>query len=634
MFGGAIFGIAFGIYTFTLCPTVYWEDSAAFCAVHSLLGIPHSPGFPVYVVLGRLFTLLPVPGSALGSNLMSAFWGGLALALLYLLATEIFSRAKSRQSLFWFTSATSVFLFAFSTSFWLQNIRAEVYTLNILFTLLLMFLLTKWSNLKESASGLKILLLFSFILGLSLTNHPLLIITLLPAFLVFVCSSDSKLVCSPEKFFLLIVFLLLGVSLYLYVPIRSSLLPPINWGKPDTWSNFVSYLFRTSQASTSPAGSAFPYLNRLWFNLSFPVNQFGLHLFWLGVVGAISLFKSCRGIFLFTCLVFILNILTATWAADFSLRNYDLLGYLLPSLSVFTVWLASGLQAVLNWMIKQVRVIQASPVRDTYKALSYALLYALFGSFLLLPIVQLSKNFGQCNKKKQTWAYNYAHKILSSVKKDALVLVNDDNTLTSLWYVNLSCGVRPDVKVLSLSALEHKVYREQIKQQYPNVQIPKPAPGSLGEIAYQVSKLNALNLSVYSACVFRYPPLVRHLRPAGYLFEFCPKAVILTDKDTEGQRDFLKRELNGRNPDIIAREHFGNFLFNLGVFYDQVRGSPLSVEYFLWALDLDPSNARIYFQLGKAFLRNGEKAKALDFFQAGLELDPYNQEARKLLEKT
>jgi len=492
----------------------------------------------------------------------------------------------------------------------------------------------KWSNLKGSASGFKILLLFSFILGLSLTNHPLLIITLAPAFLVFVCSSDSRLLCSPKKLFLLVVFLVLGVSLYLYVPIRSSLLPAINWGKPDSWSNFISYLFRTSQASTSPAGLAFPYLNRLWFNLSFPVDQFGLHLFWLGVVGAISLFKSCRGIFLFTCLVFILNILTATWAVDFSLRNYDLLGYLLPSLSVFTVWLASGLQAVLNWMIKQVRVIQANPIRDTHKAVSYALLYALFGLFLLLPILQLSKNFGECNKKKQTSAYNYAHKILSSVKKDALILVNDDNTLTSLWYVNLSCGVRPDVKVLSLSALKHKVHREQIKQQYPNIQIPEPARGSPGEIAYQVSKLNAVDLPVYSACVVRHPLLVRHLRPAGYLFEFSPKGVILTDKDTEGQRDFLKRELNGRNPDIIAREHFGNLLFNLGVFYDQVRGSPLSVGYFLWALDVDPSNARIYFQLGKAFLKNGEKAKALDFFQAGLELDPYNQEARKLLEKT
>jgi hypothetical protein len=70
---GAVFALSFAFYVITLCPTIYWEDSAAFCAVHSLLGIPHSPGFPIYVILGRVATLLPVFGSALYSNLMCSF---------------------------------------------------------------------------------------------------------------------------------------------------------------------------------------------------------------------------------------------------------------------------------------------------------------------------------------------------------------------------------------------------------------------------------------------------------------------------------------------------------------------------------------------------------------------------------
>jgi len=110
--------------------------------------------------------------------------------------------------------------------------------------------------------------------------------------------------------------------------------------------------------------------------------------------------------------------------------------------------------------------------------------------------------------------------------------------------------------------------------------------------------------------------------------------VILTDKDIKGQKDFLKINLKRKEFDLITREHFGNLIFNLGAFYDQRGSSPLSIEYFLWALDVDPSNPRIYFQLGKAFLKNGDRAKASDFLQAGLELDPYNLEARKLLEKT
>jgi hypothetical protein len=631
---GAVFIVTFSVYVFTMCPTIYWEDSAAFCAVHSLLGIPHSPGFPLYVLWGRLFTMAPFSDSAYCSNLMSAFWGSLALALLYLLIIEIFNQIKSSRSLLRLSIITSILLFAFSTSFWLQTIRAEVYTLNIFFTSLLIFLMIKWWHFKESHLGFRILLLFSFILGLSLTNHPLLIITLLPAFLLFFLSADFRFLFNPRKLFLLALFLMLGLSLYLYLPIRSSLLPAINWGKPDSWSGLFSYLFRTSQTSVIASDPGFPYLNRLWFNLSFPVAQFGLPFFWLGVVGAISLFKSCQRIFFLTFLIFILNVLTATWAVDFSLRNYDLLGYLLPSLSVFTIWFALGLKTILNWLFKEVRVIHTKPVSDTYKIVSYMLVYAVFGLFLLLPVFQIWKNFKQCNKKPQVWAYKYTQQILSSVKKDALILVGDDNTLTSLWYLNLSCGIRPDVKILSISALSQKSYIEQISQQYGEVKLPKIGSKNLGKIAYQVSDLNADNFPIYSTCLSFDTLFVQHLSPAGYVFEFCPKRVILTDKDIKEQKDFLKRNFKHKKFDIITREHFGNLIFNLGAFYDQFGGLSWSMEYFLWALDIDPSNPRIYFQLGKAFLRNGDKAKASNFFQAGLELDPYNLEARKLLEKT
>ena len=86
---GIVFVVSFIVYAVTVCPTFYWEDPAAFCAVHSVLGISHSPGFPLYVLLGRTATLMPLAGAALNSNLMSAFWGSVALALLYVLLVQI-----------------------------------------------------------------------------------------------------------------------------------------------------------------------------------------------------------------------------------------------------------------------------------------------------------------------------------------------------------------------------------------------------------------------------------------------------------------------------------------------------------------------------------------------------------------
>jgi hypothetical protein len=678
---GAIFLITFGIYFSTLCPTIFWEDSAAFSAVHSLLGIPHSPGFPIYVILGKIFTLLPMENSAFRSNLMSAFWGSLSLVILYLLIMHMLGqglnpsgralRASPSPNLktkpddfnLQFPVITGVAFLAFSSAFWLQTIRAEVYTLNLFFTLLLIFLLIKWSQKKDVDNRFKIPILYSFVLGLSFANHPLLIVVLVPSFLGFFLTrgfgwdKDSTPVptWSLRRLPILLAFFLLGISIYLYLPIRSSLLPAINWGKPDTLSSLFSFLLRTSRASAPPTDSGAPYLNRLGFNLSFPVDQFGLAFFWLGVVGAFALFKSSRKMFLFTFSVFLLNVLTASWATDFSLRNYDLLGYLLPSLSMSAIWFAFGIYSIFRLVWKNVGegftlkvhpegLVEPSEIplsggipsrySGDHKGLPYILKFLLYVIIFLLPLFQIVRNFDQCNKRTAIWAYQYADQILNSVKKDALILVGDDNTLTSLWYLNLSQGARPDVKILSVSALTQKSYREQIKLQYKEIKLPKTELKNLSEIAYEVSQLNANHFPVYSTHFFNYISFGQYLRPAGYVLEFNSRKVILTDKDVEEQKDFLKKSLENENFDAITREHFGNLIFNLGAFYDQSGLGSLSIEYFLWALDIDPSNPRFYFQLGKAFLKNGDRAKALDFFQAGLELDPYNREAKKLLEKS
>ena len=636
--GGTIFAITFGIYLLTLCPTIYWEDSAAFSSVHSLLGIPHSPGFPIYVLLGKVFLLGPVKNPAFRSNLMSAFWGSLSLVILYILMLRLGEgiKHKSRPNALFspLSMAMGVLFLAFSSSFWLQTIRAEVYTLNLLFTLLLIFLSIKWSEIEPSSSSHKLLFLFSFVFGLSLTNHPLLIITLAPAFLLFFLIHGFKRFLSPTKLIIGVAFLLLGISVYLYLPIRSSLSPAINWGKPDTLSGLFSYLLRTTQPSIPSSVTGFPYLGRLGFNLSFPVNQFGLAFFWVGVVGALLLYKINRRIFLFTFSVFILNIITATWATDFSMKNYDLLGYLLPSLSMFAIWFAFGTNLILSWATGILGVRPSDSKSGKLRIPRFLLNYSLLGIILLFPLFQVWRNFSGCNKRSQVWAYRYASQILSSAKKDALLLIGDDNTLTPLWYLNLSQGIRPDVKVLSISAIGQASYREQISRQYRDVKLPLYGSKDLGELALEIAQLNANNIPIYATYFSTNPLFVQNLRTAGYLFELYPKKVNLADNDIERQEEYLRKYLNSDNYDVITREHFGNLVFNLGGFYDRSNMAPKSIEYFLWALEIDPSNSLIYFQLGKAFLRSGDKEKAFEFFQAGLELDPYNQEARKLLEQS
>ena len=656
--GGAIFIVTFGVYLLTMCPTIYWEDCAAFSAVNSILGIPHSPGFPIYVLWGKVFSLIPIESHAFRSNLMSAFWGSLSLVILYLLMLELFEEIKVRGDASdrspspmekrWVSQmgiAMGVLFLGFSSAFWLQTIRAEVYTLNIFFTLLLIFLLIKWSKEKATNCCFKILILFSFVLGLSLANHLLLMITLLPAFLVFLLISGfrrgggstpaptgggttGEVFLNLKKMMVLLSFVLLGISLYLFLPIRSQLSPAINWGRPDSLANLLSYITRSSQSTSVATSSVVPYLNRFWFTISFPVIQFSLALFWLGVLGAYTMFKQSKRIFIFTFLLFIFNLLAATWAADFSLRNYDLLGYLLPSLAIFTIWFAMGIFFSTESMLKVGRISRRS--RDARQTHIFKVF--LCGSILLAPLFQIARNLDQCNKRSNDFAYQYADQILNSVKKDALILVEDDNTLTTLWYLNYVEKRRPDVKIVSRSALGQRSYRDQLREQYKEVGLPKIESENSQKIAYHLCRLNIDKMPVYCQYYTNDTVFAHHLSPARYLFEYHPNRVALSDSDIKMQKEFLENNLKNKRYDLITKEHFGNLVFNIGVFYNHLGNSSASIEYFLWALDVDPSNSRIYAQLGEAFLKMGETDKARDFFQAALELDPYNQDVRTTLE--
>ena len=647
--GGAIFIVTFGVYLLTMCPTVYWEDCAAFSAVNSILGVPHSPGFPIYVLWGKVFSLIPIESHAFRSNLMSAFWGSLSLVILYLLMLELFEEIKARSDTpdrnpspmekRWVSQlgiVMGVLFLGFSPAFWLQTIRAEVYTLNIFLTLSLILLLVKWSKGKNTNRCFNILILFSFILGLSLANHPLLIITLLPAFLTFSLVNDFKRFLNLKKIEVLSSFFVLGISLYLFLPIRSHLSPGINWGRPDSLVNLFSYITRSSQPTSVVTSSVIPYLNRFWFTISFPVIQFGLPLFWLGVFGVYTMFKQSKRFFIFTFLLFILNLITAAWAADFSLRNYDLLGYLLPSLSIFAIWFAMGIFFFTESMLKVGRISRRwfdfAHHKRRYARQTHIFKVFLCGSILLLPLFQIARNLHQCNKRSNDCAYQYAEQILNSVKKDALIIVEDDNTLTTLWYLNHAEKKRPDVKIISSSALGQKSYRDQLREQYKEVGLPKIESENSQKIAYHLCRLNIDKMPIYCQYYTNDTVFAHHLSPAGYLFEYHRQRVALSDSDIKMQKEFLETNLKNKRFDLITKEHFGNLIFNTGVFYNHLGISTASLEYFLWALEIDPSNSRIYAQLGKAFLKMGQTNKAKEFFQAALELDPYNQDVKRALE--
>jgi hypothetical protein len=243
--GGRLFAVAFlaslVLYVSTMAPTVTSEDSGELITAAYTLGIAHPPGYPLWCILGKLFTFIPLGSVAWRVNLLSAVLGAVSVGLLALV-TDRFAR-HGRLAL------TAALLFAVGRDFWSQCVIAEVYTLNVLFIVLLLWLLLRF----EDALKLRWLYLAVFRVGLGLTAHstmgPLAVL-----FLAWLFLRHLYLFLRPLLLVNLLAAFLLGLSVILYLPIRSATDPVMDWGKPESLSAMLDHFLRRQyQAAEEPA---------------------------------------------------------------------------------------------------------------------------------------------------------------------------------------------------------------------------------------------------------------------------------------------------------------------------------------------------------------------------------------------
>ena len=158
--------LTFIVYSFTAAPGVTLEDSGDFIMGVLTLGIVHPPGYPLYTVLGHLFSFLPFGDPAFRVNLFSALWGSFCLGVVFLIL-----RILSIERI----HAVFVALFlGFTSVFWSQTGTAEVYSFNVFLTACIFFWILSYNRDKKKSQ----LYLIFLTTGLALSNHyPLVILS-------------------------------------------------------------------------------------------------------------------------------------------------------------------------------------------------------------------------------------------------------------------------------------------------------------------------------------------------------------------------------------------------------------------------------------------------------------------------
>ncbi|MFT5377880.1 MAG: hypothetical protein ACI906_004721, partial [Candidatus Latescibacterota bacterium] len=154
--GVGVFMLTLGVYIKTMAPAVSFWDCGEFIASSYILGVPHPPGSPLYVLLGRVFSIVPIADVAARITFMSALSSALAVWCVYLSTLALGRRALGGHSLKPFGdsrdigliagSIVAALLLAFSYTQWFNATEAEVYGYSIFFTSFGLWLILYWEG--------------------------------------------------------------------------------------------------------------------------------------------------------------------------------------------------------------------------------------------------------------------------------------------------------------------------------------------------------------------------------------------------------------------------------------------------------------------------------------------------------
>ena len=194
------FIISLAVYTKTIAPTVPFWDGGEFIAASYILGIPHPPGSPLYILIGRLFSVLPDLGMGIAwlVNFSSCLFSALTVTAVYLVIVKAVTLNRDRDRLpFWENiviccSALSGALFlAFSDTFWFNAVEAEVYALAMLIMMICTWLMLQWIERHEQHDSERYLFLVVYLAFLGIAVH-MFTMLVLPAALLCVVFTDRN----------------------------------------------------------------------------------------------------------------------------------------------------------------------------------------------------------------------------------------------------------------------------------------------------------------------------------------------------------------------------------------------------------------------------------------------------------
>lgn len=419
----------FFIHLNTMHPVFKNNDSPETSSAAFTLGIGHPPGYPLFTMAAKIFTLI-LPGNvAFKVNLFSSFLFVLIIIFTFLILKR-YILFNFKQPLYFAFAISLLSILSFGYIFWNQAIEAKggIYILNLLFFSIFIFLCLE---LIEKIN-IKFLYLLTFIYALSLSNHLPSMAILFPVYLFFIIKYFKEL--KLKNYLIIILFFIIGISPYLFLYLRAKTEPVLNWGNPSNLNNLFWVIFR----------KGYVYPVKYSFNVVlYQVKEFirffltNFWIFWIfSIPGTIFLYKRQKRFFYFYLTLFLIIVIAVVFynrTKEELLWQMDI--FLMPAEYVVFIFIALGLFMLF----------------EKIKHLIYKTGLVIFIFFIIF--IYASKNFYKNNFSEDYLLYDYGYNVLNTLNNGNCYIGDGDYNLMPIYYIQEIQKKRKDVKFVTVSFL-------------------------------------------------------------------------------------------------------------------------------------------------------------------------------------
>ncbi len=483
-----LFLTCFAIYLRLMAPTIALEDSGEFATAAITLSLTHPPGYPLYLMLGKLWSLLPVGSPSFRLALMSAASAALA-------ATLVYAFIRKLQPTHALVAASCSLALAFAPALALQGALADKYALNLaLMCGASLLCLHAW---REGSRWFPLLALLA---GLSLSHH-MQTLYLAPAAAALLWRERRQL--TRRRVGLLILLAILGLSLKpVALPLCARASPSLMFGQLDSASQVHRYLSAKDYSGRFKAYTSAQKFSRLWTHgITELWRQAGPPILALALLGAYGLRLRAWPVLLAGA--------AGTAFALALVSNFNIAGvdyYLLPVVAFLCALAGAGLTSLEQWLGRFGRPL----------ALTAGLFVTGFAASQGLPAANLSRYYG---------AVDWGRNLLRSLGPGAVLVTQHDDDFYPPMFLQRVLGERGDVILVHRPFLTRLWYHAQAERIYPGFTMLDPSLIPWGETVQPEVLINLFLRSQLGTreLAFTYPAKAETaggflLQPQGCVF--------------------------------------------------------------------------------------------------------------------